>query len=110
MKGIMRYGLVFKLGEQCYLAEYNPDGTVEDAAPIDDDDGVYADLNPREMSLVEIVRVGEVDEGEQVGLQDLKTITIQNDENPDDTIMEILENGDFPMVAENIFESEELEL
>jgi hypothetical protein len=102
-----RYGLVFKIDDQCYLAEYQ-DGIVEDATGIDDNDGVYTDLNPREMSLVEIVGQGDVEDGERVSLQDLKTITIENEDDPEKTIVDLLHSGAFPEVAQSIFEGEEL--
>ncbi len=103
-----RYGLVFKIEDQCWLAEY-VDGSIEDASPIDDNDKVYEDLNPREMSLVSIASDGEVEGGERVSLQDLKTITIKCDEDPDRTIADFIESGNLPALAEEIFSGEELE-
>lgn len=103
-----RYGLVFKIDEQCWLAEYEGDGWVQDASPIEDEDGIYTDMNPREMSLVEIVTLGDVDGGESVSLQDMKTVTVKNEEDPEKTIVHILEEGMFPTLAQSIFHGEKL--
>jgi hypothetical protein len=103
-----RYGLVFKLEEQCWIAEYKKDGSVEDAAPIDDEEGIYAELNPREMSLVEIETLGDVDGGESVSLKDLKTITINNEDDPEKTLVEMFEDGMFPTLAMHVFREEKL--
>jgi len=102
-----RYGLVFKVEDQCWLAEYRG-GTVEDAYPIDDEEGVYTELNPREMVLVEVVSDGEVDGNERVILQDLKTITIENQNDPEKCIVDLIHDGAFPEVAQSIHEGEEL--
>ena len=103
---IKRYGLVFKMDDQCYLAQYHEDGTMEDASPIEDDNGVYAELNPRELSLVDIEYDGETENGELLSLSDLKTVTIRNEESPDDTIEDLLVSGNFPALAEGIYREE----
>lgn len=102
-----RYGLVFKIDDQCWLAEYY-DGDIENASPIEDNEGVYAELNPREMSLVEIFADGITEEGEKVSLQDLRTITIKHENDPEATIGTLIESGGLPEVARSVFENEEL--
>lgn len=102
-----RYGLVFKIDDQCWLAEYI-DGEIEDASPIDDHNGIYTELNPREMSLVDIVTEGDVEGGERVSLDDLKTITIKNDEDPELTLADLISSGGLPDLAKQIFEMENL--
>jgi hypothetical protein len=103
-----RYGLVFKTDNQCWLSEY-VDGTIKDASPLDDHNKIYEDLNPREMSLVEIFHEEDVNGGERVSLQDLKTITITNEEFPEKTIADLLESGGLPEIARSVFEGEELD-
>lgn len=100
-----RYGLVFKIDEECWLAEY-VDEEIQDASVIDDHNGVYTDLNPKEMSLVCIETVEDVENGERVYLDDLKTITVQNKENSNLTVMDLVSSGDFSKLAKYIFESE----
>lgn len=100
-----RYGLIFKLINRCWLAEY-VDGSVQDASPIDDHDGVYSELALHEMSLVEITGDGSVDGGEQVTLQDIKTIRVRNDSDPDATIGDLIESQKFPKVAESVYQEE----
>ena len=102
-----RYGLVFKINDQCWLAEYK-DGAVEDAAPIDDEEGIYKELNPREMVLVEIANDSFTDEGEKVSLLDLKTVTVENEDDPEKSIVDLINSGAFPEVAESVFDGEEL--
>jgi hypothetical protein len=101
-----RYGLVFKIWDQCWLSEFI-NGTAEDASPIDDEEGAYEDLGPCEMSLVEIKSEGETDSIERVYLKDLKTITIEHDD-PEKSIVNLIEEGGFPELAKAIFEDEDL--
>lgn len=103
-----RYGLIFKIEDQCWLAEY-VDGEVEDASPLSDEEGVYTELNPREMVLVEITHEKDTDGGEVVTIQDLRTITVRNDAEPEKTLVDLVMAGSLPELARSIFEGEELD-
>ena len=106
-----RYGLVFRINDQCYLAEY-VEGVVQGAFPIRDSQNVYQEMNPREMSLVEIVSDGESEEGENISILDLKMLTITSEKggNPEGWIPQIIEDRLFTDLANSIFENEVVNL
>lgn len=101
-----RYGLVFKVEDQCWLSEY-VNGTIEDASPLNDEKGAYTELNPREMVIVEIVHENDIDSGELVSIMDMRTVTIRCDNNPKKTVTDLVASGSLPELAETIFENED---
>lgn len=103
---LKRYGLIFKIENQCWLTEYF-DGQIEDASPLSDDNEIYKELNPRELVLVEIFHEKSTDGGEIVSIQDLRTITVRNDNNPEKTVADLVLVGDLPELAKTIFEKED---
>lgn len=105
-----RYGLVVRINDQCWLGEYQGDSVTE-LSPFLDQEGVYSDLNPKEISLVEIESIGIIDnEDEEVTLKDLKVITVKNHEtNKEQSIEDLINEGHLPEISKCIYE-EELEL
>lgn len=103
-----RYGLVFKFNDDCWISEYI-DGEIQEAYLLSDEEGVYDELNPREMAIVEIVHEKSAENGEVVSLADVRTITVRCDDEPENTVMDLIKAGALPELARAVFENEDLD-
>lgn len=88
------YGLVFKLHDEVLLSRYieTPDGlSLTDPEAIDDGKGIYADFDSCTFSFVEIKQFQQ----DVFYLNDLKSIKITHDFNPEKDIESIIEEDKF---------------
>ncbi len=85
----MNYGLVFRVGEDIFLAEYDSDGNIGDGGAIEDEKQIYKDLTENEISFVEVERYQQ----DVQYLRDLKVITVTNEEYPEKTVLDLLKEG-----------------
>ena len=84
----MKYGLVFKINSNIFLAEYDEEGNIQDGEDIDDPKGIYNSLTENQLSFVEVHYCQQ----DVPYLRDLKTITVTNDD-PEKTLLDLLQEG-----------------
>ena len=69
------YGIVFKDNSIVYLTEYEGNHNFTDGTPISDEEKIYDDLRPDQMSFVRLI----TKETGEVTIKDLHTITISHE-------------------------------
>lgn len=93
------YGLVFRVGSEIFLSEYDSEGNISDGEAITDDKQVYKDLTENDISFVEIERYQQ----DVQYLRDLRKISISN-EDPTKTFLDLLKEGGGPDLAKLLWQ------
>lgn len=70
----------------------------EDAESITDDNGVYEELSKHAVSFVELTE----NQQDVLSIQDIKVITVCNDEDPDKGVEDMIKDGYFVEMANNL--------
>jgi hypothetical protein len=95
-----RYGLVCKISNVCFLAEYDDQGRIGTGYQITDPRGDYKDLTPNELSFVEIVMEPQED---VVYLRDLRKIDITHEDDPSKTVHDFIKTGGMVDLARTFY-------
>lgn len=94
------YGLVFKLNDLVWLAEY-ANNHLKEAFVISDADGIYETLDSKQMSFVyiknDLLNC-------KVHLRDIVTFTVSNETCPGKGVKELIDEGFFEEFALSIYE------
>jgi hypothetical protein len=96
----MKYGLVFKINDIIFLAEYDEDGNIGEGCDISDEEGVYQHFTGNDVSFVELYSYQQ----DVMKIRDLKMISIRNDEDPNATFSDFLKEGGGPEFAKSIYD------
>lgn len=91
----MRYGLVFKYEDFLWLATYLDEG-IATPDQISDDEQIYKDLGPSQVSVVEV----ESYQQDVIKLKDLFKITVEHEFGKG--LSDLLKEGGFPTLAKEL--------
>lgn len=95
----MKYGLVFKINDIIFLAEYDEDGNIGEGCDISDEEGVYKNFTGNDVAFVEVYSYQQ----DVMKIRDLKFISIRNDDDYSLTFADFLKEGGGPEFARSIY-------